>query len=721
VDARAGEHSANRSRLADAERTRALAPLVPALQAARSRHELARADLAAGEVGYPGGAQAADSQVWQLADAHRSAVAELAPVETELAARPDLERAARTLAEAAVVAEEELQRATAAVQAADDEVDRNTALAAEAAVRAGGAQAAASAVAAAQGVARAVLDQDRAAAEVDALQRRLVEDEADRNRAWQAWLELRERRLAGIAAELAGTLTPGDACRVCGSTEHPQPARPGPAPVGADDEHACHATFATTEQVRDATLAALSTAQSQLAAAGAVAGEATAGSAALALAMAQEQLEGTREAAAAVAAAQAALAGHEAHAQERQRQVTAAQEQVTAVQRSLARAVERLEGLRRRTDLARGEDPDLATRRSRLEGLAARAEALLDARRSAATAATALADLERTAREVAHEAGFESLETATAATLDDDARLALGTAVVTHDRQAVETAGRRTTLARPTVLAVLGTADGLNPEDLTAVDAALEAAAAVVLDPGRRAGSAHDLEQAHLQDAAAADRVSICRNAFQQLSDLVERARGHERRAAPLLARFRTLDELTRCVEGIGGDNTRRMTLSAYVLAARLEQVAAAATLRLAQMSSGRYGLEHTDSVDRGRGRSGLALEVVDSWTGSRRDTASLSGGESFYTSLALALGLADVVSAEAGGVSIETLFVDEGFGTLDDDTLEEVMDVLDGLRSGGRSIGIVSHVADLRSRIPAQLEVLKTEEGSTVRLVQTG
>jgi exonuclease SbcC len=158
------------------------------------------------------------------------------------------------------------------------------------------------------------------------------------------------------------------------------------------------------------------------------------------------------------------------------------------------------------------------------------------------------------------------------------------------------------------------------------------------------------------------------------------------------------------------------MSLSSYVLAARLEQVAAAASERLQVMSGGRYSLEHCDETERGRGRSGLALRVVDGWTGRRRDTASLSGGESFYTSLALALGLADVVTAEAGGARVETLFVDEGFGSLDEETLQEVMDTLDALRSGGRVVGLVSHVPDLRDRIPARLEVVKTRWGSTVR-----
>jgi DNA repair protein SbcC/Rad50 len=163
------------------------------------------------------------------------------------------------------------------------------------------------------------------------------------------------------------------------------------------------------------------------------------------------------------------------------------------------------------------------------------------------------------------------------------------------------------------------------------------------------------------------------------------------------------------------------MSLSGYVLAARLEQVAAAASERLQRMSSGRYRLAHTTAGGSGRERGGLGLRVLDEWTGADRDPASLSGGESFSASLALALGLADVVSQEAGGSLLETLFVDEGFGSLDDDTLDEVMGVLDDLREGGRVVGLVSHVADLRQRIPVQLRVDKGRTGSTVQQRATG
>jgi DNA repair protein SbcC/Rad50 len=129
-------------------------------------------------------------------------------------------------------------------------------------------------------------------------------------------------------------------------------------------------------------------------------------------------------------------------------------------------------------------------------------------------------------------------------------------------------------------------------------------------------------------------------------------------------------------------------------------------------MTAGRFSLAHTDAR-RGAGRSGLRLLARDAWTGQDRDTSTLSGGETFMASLALALGLADVVTEEAGGGRIEALFVDEGFGSLDEETLEDVMNVLDGLREGGRLVGIVSHVAELRQRIPAQIQVRKTQAGS--------
>lgn len=158
------------------------------------------------------------------------------------------------------------------------------------------------------------------------------------------------------------------------------------------------------------------------------------------------------------------------------------------------------------------------------------------------------------------------------------------------------------------------------------------------------------------------------------------------------------------------------MRLTVYVLAARLEQVAEAATLRLEQMSRGRYSLVHSDAHRGRRARGGLDLRVFDAHTGRERAPKSLSGGETFYASLALALGLADVISSESGGIRLDTLFIDEGFGTLDDEgTLDDVLDVLDGLRAGGRAVGVVSHVRELRDRITAQLRVEPGVTGSHI------
>ena len=141
----------------------------------------------------------------------------------------------------------------------------------------------------------------------------------------------------------------------------------------------------------------------------------------------------------------------------------------------------------------------------------------------------------------------------------------------------------------------------------------------------------------------------------------------------PLAARSAQVGELADTTTGIGGQNTLRMRLTAFVLAARLEKVATLANERLRVMGDGRYQLAHSDDLAAGGRRSGLGLVVRDQWTGQVRDTASLSGGESFMASLALALGLADAVREEAGGFDLNTLFIDEGFGTLDDESLEQV------------------------------------------------
>ena len=167
-----------------------------------------------------------------------------------------------------------------------------------------------------------------------------------------------------------------------------------------------------------------------------------------------------------------------------------------------------------------------------------------------------------------------------------------------------------------------------------------------------------------------------------------------------------------------GEQGFKNVTFERYVLGAILDEVVYAANLRLQKMSRSRYTLERSDYTGGGRGKQGLDLAVMDAFTGQSRPANTLSGGETFLASMALALGLADVIQSYAGGIHMDTMFIDEGFGTLDPDTLELAMETLVQLQSSGRLIGMISHVPELKTRIPAHLEVTRGDEGSTVKFV---
>ena len=263
--------------------------------------------------------------------------------------------------------------------------------------------------------------------------------------------------------------------------------------------------------------------------------------------------------------------------------------------------------------------------------------------------------------------------------------------------------------------------------------AVTELRARAVLDDPALAPPDDDLHRTAAELAARSETLTVL---LATAEDDARSAAGavalHEDRAAAavaLTARLRTAlsrwapvrddaeraDSLSRLVRGMGHDNLLQMRLSAYVLATRLDQVVAAANERLGHLRDQRYLLRRTGRAERRASQAGLGLEMLDQWTGDVRAPSTLSGGETFVVSLSLALGLADVVTQESGGTEIETLFVDEGFGTLDADTLDDVMDRLDGLRAGGRTVGVVSHVSELRERIPTQVQVDKGRSGSTV------
>jgi exonuclease SbcC len=173
-----------------------------------------------------------------------------------------------------------------------------------------------------------------------------------------------------------------------------------------------------------------------------------------------------------------------------------------------------------------------------------------------------------------------------------------------------------------------------------------------------------------------------------------------------------------RVAEVANGKNIYGITLQRYVLAALLEDVLAAASHRLRLMSRGRFDLQRaTERVDL-RTAGGLDLLVYDAYTGTTRPVQTLSGGESFLASLSLAMGLADVVQSYAGGIRLETIFIDEGFDSLDPETLELAFQALGELLKSGRLVGLISHVAELTELVPARLEITKGKHGSHARLV---
>lgn len=689
LEERAGAQQEARARLERSRKAEAVAPALELREAAEAEHRRAADAEARARAALP--ERFAEAGAAGLATAARRAAEELGGLESArrgerrlaelVTERADLDRQER--ADEDVLTESEGWLAgwdvtRAALRARIESAQESATRAEQLAVR----------IEPAQRRLRAARLRDRLTGETAEAQGRARAAEQRALDARAHWLDLKEQRLEGIAAELAGHLTAGEPCAVCGATEHPAPARKDAGHVDREAEERALAAHQEAEQRHARDLRRLTGLQQELAAAAAEAGDTPAA----ALAAEAEELErdharARREASALHPAREELRAAEQEH------------ERRTAAQRDAAvRAASRV-GHRERLDRERTAlEEELARARGAARSVAARAEQLerqvgllteaAEAARHAEDGAQRLKAADGRLDEAAFRAGFDTPRAAADALLDDTAHRELQRRL---DAWQSEEAAVRAVLAEPETAA----AAGRPPAD----PALAERAAAEAAERLRRAASAQD---AAVRRCAELDRLSA-------------RAADGVRRLAPLRDAYERVARMAGLTAGTSADNERKMRLEAYVLAARLEQVAAAATARLQRMSSGRYTLVHSD--DRaGRGRSGLGLHVVDAWTGRERDTATLSGGETFFASLALALGLADVVTDEAGGVRLDTLFIDEGFGSLDDQTLDEVLDVLDSLRERDRSVGIVSHVADLRRRIHAQLEVVKGRSGSTVR-----
>ena len=545
-----------------------------------------------------------------------------------------------------------------------------------------------------------------------------------------AALSLRLARLQGMAAELAGDLVDGDACPVCGSCEHPSPAVRGTTAVTAED-------IETAEVAAAAAMSARSVLESRVASA-----------------RATDEAQRTE--------LLVLLEGRDPSRLDDELVASRARlGQAQAAASLLPRLGERLQHLRAErdslADQADSQRQAVATALTRAE--AARGQAA----RAAETLAQGLREHDALCPCSGGRPGGPSTVDATdvpdcgeapdEAALVGRHRIAVrthraATGSLRHLGEALGALGtttRAADAARERLTAALtqhGFADAaaaraaLLPADelqrmtaqLRAIDTQRDQAEALLAQPEVSIAEqqpAPDLEALAQAATAARDEATRARraqtlaeSAEHRLHDLAGEIHAILERIGPAEAEQAVVQELADCVAGTSANNTLRMRLSSYLLAARLEEVARLANERLQVMTEGRYTLVYSDALARRGARSGLGLRVVDAWTGASRETFTLSGGESFMASLALALGLGDAVRAEAGGFDLQTLFVDEGFGTLDDESLDQVMGVLDSLREGGRSVGIVSHVSELRQRIPVQLRVSKSQAGSSIEVV---
>jgi DNA repair protein SbcC/Rad50 len=501
---------------------------------------------------------------------------------------------------------------------------------------------------------------------------------------------LRRARIDGIAGELGLSLVDGDPCPVCGSTEHPSPARPTLDAVTPEQIEAEEARVARLRAQATVATEALGTLRSEVR-------ELAARADGLEVAAARARAESAaRELAESVQARSDAEAGARRLTELRAR-VDELSAEAGLLGAGLARTEQSVTDLDTRiaeetalVEQARDGHPSVSARRDELVQAAGRIDALVDALAQRDVAAAAVA--EDTAARDADLAQFGFADVAEWMAADR------GGSWIDAKTREIDDFERACTQVRA----------GLSGPELA--DVQLDA----LFD---------DIEQLEALAAAAKKEMEAASNEHGSLRDQVTRTKRRVgdikeamQRNAAVIAETADAVRVGQLVAG-NGDNQLNLDLAKYVLIRRFTEVLSAANTELGRFSGGRYTLEHTDAK-KGNAKSGLGVRVHDMHTNQVREVGTLSGGETFYVSLSLALALAEVVRAESGGVDLGTLFVDEGFGTLDPDVLDDVMHTLEGLREGGRTVGIVSHVTELKSRVADRIEVLvNPDRTSTLRV----
>lgn len=562
-----------------------------------------------------------------------------------------------------------------------------------------------------------------AVAEAEKQNKRTATAEQKAQEKWQAsaqqalaateeFKNLQVLRLAQASSLLARELKDGEPCAVCGSVEHPAPAQiaEGEQLVERADldaakerEDKAHKQARTHELAKDRTTKAHQEASEALAAARtqyetlAAQGECDVEQTAAQLQQAQTRLA---QAQSRVTARDGVLVKVERVRVDLQK----AQEALRTIEGAAVEAQTRHRDAAARCEAAAAQ---LAPARAAV-GFAQRVEAVEGYRAAHQRLARAVLLLgqarERHALAAAQaqrllgESAFESAELVQAAVRTPERVDALEQAVAAYELEharLLEGFGREAMVA----VAARAAAGEQAPDDLQGVRERVEqlraAAHRLTLREGERESVLRSLQALRGEYAAFRAQTAQRYDRAQMLANLAAAARG----------------------DTLGGYE-HQVDLVSYVLGAEFERILHSASLHLDRMSEGRYGMVFSDHRAKGsRSGGGLNLEITDTWTGEPREASSLSGGESFLASLSLALGLAEVVQANNGGIELDTLFIDEGFGTLDAETLDMVMGTIESLRDSGRTIGLISHVEEMKNRIPAQIVVEKGQNGSSVRV----
>lgn len=529
---------------------------------------------------------------------------------------------------------------------------------------------------------------------------------ADEQAAREEYQAVRSRRIAGIAAELSGQLEPGAPCPVCGASEHPHPAASSGHEVTRADEVEAHEEW----EARHATLTTaqhgLTRLDDQRAAARDQAAGTSADDAAEALAAVKAALAACRAGLSALAAQREEQATLEAGSGDRSARIREQEEKLGELRAQAARLEGQLAQLDRTQTGTAGaalqavglpvpatsHDAQNSARQG--EKLTAAANACVQARDALNAAEDAL---------LARTSAFELRLAASPFDSAEEFRAAqrIDASALERERRQQEAVATRITVLQEADWYPAASRDAVTDEALAGIAAAAQEATARALTRNQAALQHQAVAAERLQTVAG-----LRRSFLSELAD--EEAQ---------LAELRADIALAGLVQATSPENQRRISLSSYALVALFADVAENASERLRVMSRGRYSLVHDDVLHKKEKRAGLGLQVVDAYTQEQRDPRTLSGGESFMASLALALGLADTVKATTGGVELDSLFIDEGFGSLDPDALSEVLGVLDDLRQGGRTVGVISHVQEMQQSIPNHITVRASPTGSTIRV----